>query len=57
MALRKERFWNVVLLDNEHLDGSYIHLKVKANTKSDVLHTFLDYYEIVDVNLFNVKVI
>ena len=57
MALRKERFWNVVLLDNEHLDGSYIHLKVKANTKADVLHTFLDYYEIVDVNLFNVKVI
>jgi len=57
MALRKERFWSVVLLDKERLEGSYIYLKVKANTKADVLHTFLDYYEIVDVNLFNVRVI
>ena len=57
MALRKERFWSVVLLDKERLDGSYIYLKVKANTKADVLHTFLDYYEIVDVNLFNLRVI
>ena len=57
MALRKERFWSVVLLDKERLDGSYFYLKVKANTKADVLHTFLDYYEIVDVNLFNVRVI